>query len=92
MEQVKHVNQEPVAEAEYQDVEQAEQEEQMENPVAAEIHIQVLKDGNLKIGTPEGYPELQPMDLENITRQVSQQLHDMRIATMTFDMLKQRLG
>lgn len=87
MEQVKNVQ--PEVEAEFEEVQEAP-EETVE--IRAELVIRMLSNGNLDVSVPEGKPELQPADVEGLTRQVYEQLRDMRIANQAIEVFKARLG
>lgn len=65
--------------------------ENEEPKVVAALQINVLNNGALSVSIPEGMPELQSNDMEGISRQVYEQLRDMRIATTAIEMFKSRL-
>lgn len=78
-------------EAEYTEV--AEQAPENEAPkVSAQIVISIMENGQLDVSTPEGAPELKPFEIEGVTRQVSDQLRDIRVANSAVEIFKQRLG
>lgn len=77
-----------VEEVQAQEVEATEQEKK----VAAELMIKVFEDGDIEVNTPEGARELTPVEIENITRNVAEQLRDMRIAQTALEMFKAKLG
>jgi hypothetical protein len=52
----------------------------------------VLDNGGIQIYVPETSEQLQPIQIENITRSVSEQLRDGRIAQQAVEMFKARLG
>jgi hypothetical protein len=67
--------------------------QEQEGPkVVAAMTIVVLDNGALDIQVPEGMPELKAIEAEQIARQVSEQLRDMRIAQSALELFKTRLG
>jgi hypothetical protein len=66
--------------------------EQREPQVVAELHIRVLDNGGMQLHVPEESEELQAAQIEGITRTVSEQLRDARIAQQAVEMFKARLG
>lgn len=66
--------------------------EQQEPQVTTVVEIKIYDNGGIQINVPEGYRELQPIEIEGITRTVSEQLRDARIAQQAVDMFKARLG
>jgi hypothetical protein len=63
-----------------------------ENKVVAEVVIALLADGQIDVRTPDGAPQLQPIEIETLTRRVYDQLRDIRIATTAIEIFKARLG
>jgi hypothetical protein len=63
-----------------------------ERKVIAELVIRMLDDGNMEVNVPEGGRELQPIEVESITRNVSDQLRDTRIAQYAVALFKSKLG
>lgn len=63
-----------------------------EPTIVSEIHIRRLEDGRLDIYVPEQYGQMHPSDVEITTRQVYEELRDMRIASNAIEMFKKRLG
>lgn len=89
MEQVKNVQ--PEVEAEFEEIQDTPVEGDGVE-VRAELVIRMLSNGALDVSTPEGAPELQPADVEALTRQVYEQLRDLRIAQQAIEVFKARLG
>jgi hypothetical protein len=63
-----------------------------EPEVTAELHIRVLSNGGIQLNVPEGAQELEPIQIESLTRTVSDQLRDTRVAQQAVEMFKARLG
>jgi hypothetical protein len=73
-------------------IEAPEAAPQTEKQVVAELIIRVFEDGNMEINVPEGGRELQPFEVETLTRSVSEQMRDARIAQQAVAMFKAKLG
>lgn len=73
-------------------VQEVEATEEQEVKVSAELIIRVYEDGNMEVNVPEGARELQPFEVEMITRGVYDQLRDSRVAQTAVEMFKQKLG
>lgn len=69
-----------------------EQEQEQELTVSLELHIKVMSNGGIQIDVPEGSEQLEPIQVEGITRTVYEQLRDVRIAQQAVEMFKARLG
>jgi hypothetical protein len=74
------------------DAASGEQQEPQAPQVIAEVHIKVLDNGGIQLHVPEEAEQLQPIQIEGITRTVSEQLRDARIAQQAVEMFKARLG
>lgn len=83
---------EPVVEADFEEVAGEEQQGQEEISINVEFSIRMMSDGALDIHVPEGRPELKPIEIESLTREVYEQLHDIRVATKAIEIFKERLG
>jgi hypothetical protein len=60
--------------------------------VKAQVVISLMETGELDVSIPEGFPELKAIEIEGLTRQVYEQLRDIRVATTAIEIFKQRLG
>ena len=60
--------------------------------IVSEIHLRRFEDGRLDIYIPEQYGKMSTADAEATTRQVYEELRDMRIASTAIEMFKKRLG
>lgn len=58
----------------------------------AQVVISVMSNGALDVSAPEGMPQLQPIEVERLVRQVADEMRDMRVANSAIEIFKQRLG
>lgn len=86
------MTQENVQEAEFTEVEGAPTEEAPEPKLMTQITISVYDNGGMDVSTAEGMQELQPIEVEAITRQVYDNLRDSRVANSALEAIKQRLA
>jgi hypothetical protein len=77
---------------ETQEVVGAPEATEQEPKVQAQVVISVFEDGRLDVSSPEGMRQLQSGDVEALTRQVYEQLRDMRIAQAALEIFKARLS
>jgi hypothetical protein len=70
----------------------AESPKETEAEVVAQVTISVLSNGQLDVSIPEGSRELQAAEIEGITRQVYDQLRDLRVAQTALEIFKARLS
>lgn len=79
-------------EAEVTEAPMEDMEEKPEAPaLAASVTIQVFTDGRIELELPEGFEDLTERDVEQMTKQVYENLFEKRMADMALDMLKARL-
>jgi hypothetical protein len=77
---------------ENEQVVEAKAEEVAEPKVQAALTIRVLDNGGIELESDEEYRVLSADEVEGLTRQVYEQLRDVRIGSMAVEMFKQRLG
>jgi hypothetical protein len=60
--------------------------------VTAEVTIQIMSDGQMSINVNEEIQELNQGQVENITRNVYEQLHEQRIVSQALEVFKSKLS